>query len=636
MDSKNFSIAFFSAFLLACGSSGDETSGDITTSDGNIIPKVSINNTETAVAKNQTIELVASASDKDGAIDSLVWEQTAGPSILSTPVQADSIQLDLSKSSNAYPVQYSFKVTATDNQGAQSSNTFSFTANNSMTAPQAARLLHQGTMGPTFNEIQQATGLSEVEWLEQQISMPPQFHKSRLVKSPNEDSFRHINRIDAWWKASLRNQDQLRQRVAFALSEIFVVSDANNGLRSQSEAMVGYYDLLIKNAFGSYRTLLEEVTLSPVMGTYLSHLGNEKADESRNISPDENYAREVMQLFTIGLEELNLDGTAKLDADGNTIPTYDYQQITGFSRVFTGWTFADSESWKRKSRNYLEPMQAFPEYHSSKQKTLLNGVEIPEGYGPEESLTIALDNLFNHPNVGPFISKQLIKRLITSNPTPLYVQRVAAVFNNNGQGVRGDLAAVIKAIYLDNEARHFTQVLDYQGKLKEPILKTIQLWRNLSAKTLEDYYFTWNLFDTYGQGPLQSPSVFNFFRPDYQPPELQASNLTAPELQIATDTNLIGMLNHQYSNLIWGAAEGKTTLNPNRIYVYLQSDMDFLANKGIESLLDRYNLIYYAGSISSVTRQARRRPRSFHKEPHGECHTSIGDDAFSPNPRHIE
>ena len=402
----------------------------------------------------------------------------------------------------------------------------------------------------------------------------------------------------------MQSDDQLRQRVAFALSEILVVSDENSALRGQPEGMITYYDLLLKHAFGNYRDLLEDVTLSPIMGTYLSHLGNEKADDTLNIRPDENYAREVMQLFTIGLEELNLDGSAKLDAQGNTIATYGQVEIEGFARVFTGWTFADSETFKRKSRDYIKPMEAFDEYHSSKQKTLLNGEVIPQGYAAEESLHIALDNLFNHQNVAPFISKQLIQRLITSNPTPQYVERVANVFIDNGAGVRGDLAAVVKAIYLDDEARHFGSVLNYQGKIKEPILKTVQFWRNLDAKSPAGYYKTWNLINSYGQGPMQSASVFNFFRPDYQTAALRNEGIVAPELQIANDATLIGTMNALYASLVWSTAEARSDLNSNSIYIYVQDDMNVLEKNGVSALLAQYNTLYFAGAMSSDTRQA--------------------------------
>ncbi|WP_166109772.1 DUF1800 domain-containing protein [Pseudoalteromonas sp. Z9A5] len=587
--------------LSACGGSGTD---DTPTINGNKIPILSIANIENDITKNQTIQLAATASDKDGTITSVIWEQTAGLKVLDEPISANTVTINLPPALSYAPREYAFNVTATDNEGATNVKTVSFVARNSMDEFTAARLLHQGSMGPKLSEIRKAQGLSEQQWLESQIALPIEYHRGYLVKSQGEDEFRYINRIDGWWKATLRSDDQLRQRVAFALSEILVVSDANSGLSSQPEGMVNYYDLLLKNAFGNYRELLEDITLSPIMGTYLSHLGNEKADDALNIRPDENYAREVMQLFTIGLEELNQDGTAKLDAQGNTIATYGQSQIEGFARVFTGWTFAGSETFKRKSRDYIKPMEAFSEYHSSKQKTLLNDEVIPEGYGPEESLQIALDNLFNHANVAPFITKQLIQRLITSNPTPQYIERVANVFNDNGNGVRGDLAAVIKAIYLDDEARHFGSVLSYQGKLKEPLLKTVQFWRNLDAKSLEGYYRTWNMFDNYGQGPMRSSSVFNFFRPDYQPAQLRDDELVAPELQIAGDATLIGTMNEHFADLVWSAAEGHNDLNSSGLYVYIKNDMNTLKKEGINTLLDEYNVLYFAGSMSADTRQA--------------------------------
>ncbi|MEL0647069.1 DUF1800 family protein [Pseudoalteromonas agarivorans] len=596
------SLIASSIFILsACGGSGSD---DTPTINGNKIPILSVANIPTEIAKGQTIELIATASDKDGTISSVVWQQTSGTVLLNEPIEATSATITLAPALSYKPIDYAFSVTATDNEGATSSQIVSFTARNSMDDHSAARLLHQGSMGPTYTEIQSARGLSEQKWLDNQIAQPINYHSDYLIKVDDDDDFKYISRIDAWWKAVLQSDDQLRQRVAFALSEILVVSDENSDLRAHPQGMIGYYDLLLKHAFGNYRDLLKDVTLSPIMGTYLSHLGNEKADETLNIRPDENYAREVMQLFTIGLEELNLDGSAKLDASGNTIATYGQTQIEGFARVFTGWTFADSETFNRKSYDYLSPMQAFDEYHSSLQKTLLNNEVIPQGYIAEESLTIAIDNLFNHQNVAPFISKQLIQRLITSNPTPQYVERVAHVFNDNGAGVRGDLAAVVKAIYLDDEARHFGSVLSYQGKIKEPLLKTVQFWRNLNAKSQEGVYKTWNLIDSYGQGPMQSASVFNFFRPDYQTASLRNSALVAPELQIANDATLIGTMNALYSSLVWSTAEAHTNLNPSGIYVYVQNDMDYLAQNGINALLDRYNTLYFAGNMSTETKQA--------------------------------
>ena len=587
-------------FLSACGGSGSD---DTPTVNGNKLPSLTLSGLPSDIIKSQTIELKATASDADGSIASVIWQQTSGPTVLNEPVNASSVSVKLADALTYTPSEYAFNVTATDNEGATTVKTVNFFARNSMDAFSAARLLHQGSMGPTLVEIQNAQGQSELQWLDAQLALPINYHRDYMVFTNDDEDFRYISRIDAWWKAVMQSDDQLRQRVAFALSEILVVSDLNNDLRSQPEGMVTYYDLLLTHAFGNFRDLLEAVTLSPIMGTYLSHLGNEKADDALNIRPDENYAREVMQLFTIGLDELNQDGTAKLDANGNTIATYGQAEIEGFARVFTGWTFAGSETFKRKSRDYVAPMQAFEEYHSQKQKTLLNGDIIPQGYGAQESLQLALDNLFNHQNVAPFISKQLIQRLITSNPTPQYVERIASVFNDNGEGVRGDLAAV-KAIYLDDEARHYGSVLSYQGKIKEPLLKTVQFWRNLNARSPEGFYKTWNLVDRYGQGPMQSSSVFNFFRPDYQPAQLRADALVAPELQIAGDATLIGTMNEHFADLVWSTAEAHTDLNPNGIYVYIINDMNTLQNNGINYLLDQYNVLYFAGSMSSDTRQA--------------------------------
>lgn len=472
-----------------------------------------------------------------------------------------------------------------------------------MNSQQASRLLHQATMGPTGTEISNASKLSAHAWLQEQFSLPITYHLPLLKLSQGKSEAIYINRIDTWWRASTSAQDQLRQRVAFALSQIFVVSDNGNNLVSEPEAMLNYYDLLLEHSFGNYRDLLQAVTLSPVMGTYLSHLGNEKTNAELNIRPDENYAREVMQLFTIGLEELNLDGTPKRDAQGNTIATYDQTQIEGFARIFTGWTFANSTSWKYPEKDYLKPMQVWPEYHSELEKTLLNGTVVGANEGPENALNLALDNLFQHSNVGPFIGKQLIQRLTTSNPSPEYVARVSRVFNDNGSGVRGDLKAVVYAILMDPEARDLNQAPVNFGKLKEPLLQTIQLWRELHAHSESGYFITWNLASTHGQVPLGSPSVFNFYRPDYQPLALAGTELVAPEAQIANSATSIGLLNFHYSSLAWRIASTKVDSTGDQILVDLSKHVQLVEQEGKEALVDYYNQVFLSEQMSDELKQ---------------------------------
>ncbi|AOT11233.1 DUF1800 domain-containing protein [Pseudoalteromonas luteoviolacea] len=535
---------------------------------------------------------------------SFAWTQISGPTLILTGADSASLTVTLPSASSINSESYTFSLTVTDSAGMSTYTETSIESVNAMTELQASALMQQATLGATYAETQSASGMSESEWLDQQIALAPTLHTPLLENYPDRDNPSHINRIDAWWKASLSAPDQLRQRVAFALSEIFVISDANTALRGEPEGMVAYYDMLLKHAFGNFRTLLESVTLSPAMGVYLSHLGNEKANVVLNIRPDENYAREVMQLFTIGLNELNLDGSLKLDTNGNTIPTYSQTEIAGFAKVFTGWTFAYSARWDRPSRNYTLPMHAFIDYHSMEEKTLLGGEVIPKNTGPHESMQLALDNLFSHSNVAPFISTQLIQRLVKSNPTQAYIARVATIFNDNGEGVKGDLGAVIKAILLDEEARKYSSVQLHSGKIKEPILVKLHLWRVLNARSELNRYYTWNLTTAYGQGPLLSPSVFNFFRPDHKPNELQSLGLVAPELQIATDSNMISTINGHYGDLVWRMAERKTTLNPNTIYMYAQADIEMLTNNGLQPLLDYYDLVYFAGTMSDTTRSA--------------------------------
>ena len=403
----------------------------------------------------------------------------------------------------------------------------------------AYRFLNQATFGATEESAESLVDSGYEAWIDRQMQLPasrqlPHLKSLPVPAVPNE---RQADRIDIWFRNAINGDDQLRQRVAFALSELFVVSELG-ALNDQPWSMADFYDLLSRHAFGNYRELLEAVTLHPAMGVYLSMLGNRKPDPARNIRPDENYAREVMQLFSIGLVTLNNDGTPVLDIDQQPVPTYDQAVIEGFAQVFTGWSYAgfpDMRVAYPTVENQVQPMQLYTDFHDSRAKTLLGGTELPAGQSGEQDLAAALDNLFSHPNVGPFISLRLIQRLTASNPSPAYIDRVAAAFNNNGTGVRGDLAAVIKAILLDPEARP-ASTLDTDGKIKEPLLRLTQLWRNYNAAAASGRYYFPFAYVVLGQGPQQSPSVFNFFSPRFAPPgEIRDRRLTAPELQIATE-----------------------------------------------------------------------------------------------------
>ena len=270
--------------------------------------------------------------------------------------------------------------------------------------------------------------------------------------------------------------------------------------------------MLAQNAFGNYRDLIEDVTLHPAMGVYLSMLGNEKPDPVNNIRPDENYARELMQLFSIGLVELNQDGSVRLDGNDEPLPTYDQDIIEGFAHVYTGWTYAGSPSFRNARptpANQVVPMQLHPGFHDTGEKTLLGGLVLPSGQGGDQDLAAALDNIFDHPNVGPFIAIRLIQRLVTSNPSPGYVSRVARVFDNNGSGVRGDLAAVVKAILLDVEARPDSP-MEIDGKVKEPLLRLTQLWRSYNAASTSGRYPYNFAYIVFGQGRC-NPHRYSIF-----------------------------------------------------------------------------------------------------------------------------
>jgi uncharacterized protein (DUF1800 family) len=472
-----------------------------------------------------------------------------------------------------------------------------------ITKAEAFQFLNQATFGATEAEAADVISLRFEGWVDGQVARPPSLQLPHMLSLPPPQFMGqlHVDRVDVWFRNSLWGPDQLRQRVAFALSEIMVVSQLG-ALQGRPFAVADYYDMLARNAFGNYRDLIEEVTLHPAMGVYLSMLGNEKPDPARNIRPDENYARELMQLFSIGLVELNIDGSTVLDGNNQPIPTYDQAIIEGFAHVFTGWTWAGSPSFgsgRVPVSSQYTPMEHWPEYHDTGAKTLLNGVVLPAGQTGEQDLGDALDNIFNHPNVGPFMAIRLIQRLTTSNPSPGYVRRVAQVFNNNGSGVRGDLAAVVRAVLLDPEARPDLP-MEIDGKLKEPLLRLTQLYKAYNATSQSGRYPLGAAYVIFGQGPLQSPSVFNFFSPFYAPPgEIRDSSLVAPELEIATEYQNTFYTNYMFYQT-FGLNHTNEGLNEDDIYITFAAEMD-LAND-IDALIDRVAGRLLGGEISATLR----------------------------------
>ncbi len=467
-----------------------------------------------------------------------------------------------------------------------------------ITKAEAYQFLNQATFGATEAEAQRVIAMGPEAWIDQQLQQPASLQLPFLQQVPPPQFMFELqpDRVDIWFRNVLSGSDQLRQRVAFALSEIMVVSQLGV-LGDQPYALASYYDVLAQNAFGNYRQLIEQVTLHPAMGVYLSMLGNEKPDPVRNIRPDENYARELMQLFSIGLVELNPDGTVRLDAQDQPIPPYDQAVIEGFAHVFTGWTYDSAPVFQGAfptPQRQTTPMQLWPSFHDTGPKTLLNGVTLPAGQTGEQDLGDALDNVFNHPNVGPFITIRLIQRLVTSNPSPGYVSRVAAVFDDNGRGVRGDLGAVVKAILLDDEARPALR-MELDGKLKEPLLRLTQLWRNYDAQSASGRYPLDFAYIIFGQGPLQSPSVFNFFSPFYAPPgEIRDSGLVAPELEIATEYLNTYVTNYMFcQTFFWnqeqsddcGPVTDDTVLIDTTEEVALANDANALIDRVADKLL---------------------------------------------------
>jgi uncharacterized protein (DUF1800 family) len=496
----------------------------------------------------------------------------------------------------------------------------------------ASRFLMQATFGGSEADINHLSAIGYNAWFAEQFAIPNTLHEpyaERQIMLNNQPACAATDATcnqklflqtggdpyfeQPFWSSALTGKDALRKRVQFALSELFVISSQDAIVGQMPRGVAGYYDMLGNDAFTNYRQLLQDVTLSPMMGIYLSILANDKGDANRD--PDENYAREVMQLLTIGLNQLNPDGSTQVDGSGNPVPTYGLNDVVGMAKIFTGFSWnmngnTSDQAWSGYGASYagpgygqdLLPLVPYPAHHSTDEKDFL-GVTVPAGGSdPSGDLKIALDTLFNHPNTPIFVSKQLIQRLVTSNPSPAYLQRVAAVFKDNGQGVRGDMQAVITAILMDDEARNTnspTFTSPNYGRVQEPLVRFAHMARAFTAESRSGAFDVGSTEDpAYGFAEMASraPSIFNWFAPGYIPAgtTIEQAGLTAPEMEITDVTTVIGYLNSMQAALSGGYG------NNNDLYMTLATETALANNP--DALLDRVNLLLLAGNMSSTLR----------------------------------
>ena len=473
---------------------------------------------------------------------------------------------------------------------------------------EAARFLAQATPGASKAEIQALANTTYAQWIEAQFAMAPTglsyfnwqskaLDQEDIDKSSGGD---HAQ-IGNMTRKLVESPDGLRQRMVHALAEIWVVFFTDG---PGSGCYMDYLDRLEQNAFGNFRTLMERLFLTKAMGTSLTYVGNTKADLVKGSQPDENMAREIMQLFTIGLYQLNADGSLK---GGREQPTYDVADVQGLAKVFTGWVENRDllpGAYKRDTQKY-DLVQDARRYETAEKRFL--GVTVPTGTSAQDSLRIALDTLFNHDNVGPFIGKQLIQRLVTSNPSAGYIGRVSAAFANNGAGVRGDLKAVVRAVLLDPEARNPANASSPTfGKLREPMFRYtnwLRAWKTTSRsgwwKDMPGYSSAPTKLN---QGPLQSPSVFNFFSPGYVPPTsaIADQHMVAPEFQITTEISVAAFVNFMQERINLALIE-----HNNVDYRVDHSPLIALATEASsQKLVDEVNLVIAAGQIPDATAAA--------------------------------
>ncbi|RAK64970.1 DUF1800 domain-containing protein [Phenylobacterium kunshanense] len=481
----------------------------------------------------------------------------------------------------------------------------------------AVRLAKQATFGPTKAVVDAIVAQGPEAWVDGQLattgSTYADFTGSTYAKPTCEGAadvalciqtkFRAQPVAMRFYQNALTKPDQLRQRVAFALSQMIVVS----GMKVESTAgIAAFQQAMLTNAFGNYRTILREVTLSAAMGDYLDLAG------SNRTQPNQNYARELLQIFSIYPSQLRIDGTVVTDARGASVPTYTEADVDGVARALTGWTYArygsTSVPFHERPRNYAVPMVQFPASYDAFDpgaKTFL-GVTVPAGATPQQNLDAVVDAAFNHPNVGPYVARQLIQHLVTSNPSPAYVARVAGVFNDNGAGVRGDLKAVVRAILLDAEARGPVRTDPDYGKLKEPVLYLTSFLRLMGATG--DGFFPYARGHDLNQKVFEAPSVFNFYPWDYPLP--QGGGLVSPSTKLTG-----GGLDFERHNFAFHYTLLDSILGTGRDY---QANPALGSKSGtkvnwkqwetfgtnVDGMIDQMDLLMLAGSMTAEQRSA--------------------------------
>lgn len=501
---------------------------------------------------------------------------------------------------------------------------------------EAVRFLQQATFGATAADIAYLKGYGYEGWIADQMAVPRSSHLEFLITQvplpiPENTATSSAPLYYSFWRQAIGASDQLRQRATFTLSQILVTSAAEAQLANNPDdahGLAAYLDILSRNAFGNYRDLLQEVSTHPTMGVYLTSLGN-RGDNGR--TPDENYAREVMQLFTIGLFELNMDGTQKL-VNGQPIDTYDMDDIRGLAKVFTGWGWGNEGEPSTCNARFtgggcnggsadpmrrVIPMQFYPQFHSPDEKKFLSAT-IAAGTDGKLALRTALDTLFAHPNMAPFVAKQFIQRMVTSNPSPAYVQEVAQAFAGGsyttpagrkfGTGARGDLAAVVAATLMHPEARTPAASTD-GGKLREPVLRLAALLRGFEATSQTGNWRIGDTDSTLFQTPMKSPTVFNFFRPGYVPPNTTIATrtgLVAPEFQIAHEVSVA-----TYANAMQGwVPNGLGSVPSGSGLTGTDVKAQYTAARALaaepEQLVDHLNLLLTAGTMDTATRNTIR------------------------------